>query len=260
MPRPPQVTLTLERGLQMLRAFHADRVPLTNGELASRTGLSRSAVSRLTSTLVHEGFIRRIAGGPRFELATGVFGIGQAYLATNPVTRRAEPLMQKLADQLDVAVALAVPDGLDMLYIAHRCSVRISALQLGVGSLLPMDATAVGWAWLWGLPDVERSRLVARLLDAAGSRSKEVGTAIETAFDDLYSSGVCMAVGQYRRNAYGIALPVTIGRPKLAMALSCGAIDVKPDIAAIRGRVVPELKRAATELQSLLADVELRPE
>jgi hypothetical protein len=44
------------------------------------------------------------------------------------------------------------------------------------------------------------------------------------------------------------------------MALSCGAIDVKPDIAAIRGRVVPELKRAAIELESLLGDLELRPE
>jgi DNA-binding IclR family transcriptional regulator len=260
MPRPPQVTLTLERGLQMLRAFHADRAPLTNGELASRTGLSRSAVSRLTSTLLHEGYIRRIAGGPRFELATGVFGIGEAYLATNPITRRAEPLMQKLADQLGVAVALAVPDDLDMLYIAHRCSARISTLQLGVGSLLPMDSTAVGRAWLWGLAEPERNRHVTRLLDAAGSRSWEVRTAIETAFEDLYSTGVCMAVGEYQRNAYGIALPVTIGRAKIAMALSCGAIDVKPDIAAIRGRVVPELKRAAIELESLLGDLELRPE
>ncbi|MGK8793961.1 helix-turn-helix domain-containing protein [Burkholderia cenocepacia] len=50
MPEPAHVTLTLDRGLQILRAFHAERAPLTNGELAHRTGMSRSAISRLTST------------------------------------------------------------------------------------------------------------------------------------------------------------------------------------------------------------------
>lgn len=34
------VTMTLERGLQVPRAFRAERVPHTNGELVRRTGLS----------------------------------------------------------------------------------------------------------------------------------------------------------------------------------------------------------------------------
>ncbi|WP_260400336.1 helix-turn-helix domain-containing protein, partial [Burkholderia ubonensis] len=114
------VTLPLDRGLQVLRAFHADRAPLTNGELASRTALPKSAVSGLASALIDLGFIRRVADDTRFELGSNVFGIGQAYLAANPVTPLAQPFMQKLADRLDASVALAVPDHLDMLYVAHR--------------------------------------------------------------------------------------------------------------------------------------------
>ncbi|WP_244099972.1 hypothetical protein [Burkholderia anthina] len=58
-----------------------------------------------------------------------MFDIGYAYLETNPVTRLANPLMQRLADQLDVSVALAAPDGLDMLYIAHRTSAHSASAR-----------------------------------------------------------------------------------------------------------------------------------
>lgn len=122
--------------------------------------MSRSAVSRLISTLIHVGFVRRVAGGRQFELAPGAFGVGHAYLSTNPITGAAEPLMQQLADRLDVSVALAVPDHLDMLYIAYRYTAGVSTLQLGVGSLLPMGLTAIGRAWLWTQPETSRNRYV----------------------------------------------------------------------------------------------------
>ncbi|WP_061128087.1 IclR family transcriptional regulator [Caballeronia catudaia] len=252
MPCSPPVTLTLDRGLQLLRAFHADRAPLTNGELAKRTGMSRSSVSRLIATLIHVGFVRRVAEGREFELAPGVFGVGHAYLSTNPITGVAEPLMQRLADRLDVSVALAVPDHLDMLYIAYRYTAGVSTLQLGVGSLLPMGVTAIGRAWLWKQPEASRNGYVEQLLAAAGPKARELRKSIESSFRDLDANGVCMAVGEYQRHAYGIALPVALGRPQTDMALSCGAVDVTRDIASIRARVVPALRETAQELASLL--------
>ncbi|CAG2132790.1 IclR family transcriptional regulator [Cupriavidus numazuensis] len=255
MTDSPQVTMTLERGLRVLRAFRAERAPLSNRQLAQRTGLSKSTVSRLTSTLIHMGFIRRAAGGPEFELASGSLGIGHAYLETNPVTRLASPFMQQLADRLNVSVALAVPDNLDMLYLAYRTSARIATLRLGVGSLLPMGVTAIGRAWLWGLADDVRQDYIASILEAAGPQASDVRQGIESAFDDLQATGACMAVGEYQHNAYGIALPVRVGRAGTLMALNCGAVELAPDIAALRRRIVPELKDAAVELMALLRDV-----
>ena len=43
---------SLERGIEILRAFRPGSELLANGDLAERTGLSRSTVSRLTQTLV----------------------------------------------------------------------------------------------------------------------------------------------------------------------------------------------------------------
>ncbi|WP_256108635.1 IclR family transcriptional regulator [Burkholderia ubonensis] len=211
------VTLTLDRGLQVLRAFHADRAPLTNGELASRTALPRSAVSTLTSALIDLGFIRRVAGDARFELGSNVFGIGQAYLAANPVTPLAQPFMQKLADRLDASVALAVPDHLDMLYVAHRSGARIATPRMGIGSLVPMGTTAIGRAWLCGLPDPLRRRQIAQLTEAAGPQANAIAAGIEAAFADLRATGVCLSLGENQRDAWSMALPVRVGVSKTLM-------------------------------------------
>lgn len=44
--------------------------------------------------------------------------IGDTYLGTNPVTDRVHPFLQELADPLNMSVALAVPEQLDMPYFA----------------------------------------------------------------------------------------------------------------------------------------------
>jgi DNA-binding IclR family transcriptional regulator len=185
--------------------------------------------------------------------------IGHAYLEANPITRAVSPLMQKLADKLDVGVALAIPHHLDMLYIACRTSVKIATLRLGVGSLLPMESTSVGRAYLYALPEAERKPLIASILEAAGDHAKIVQRNLDVAFDDLRTSGVCMSVGEYQRNAYGIALPVVVGRSRTLMALNCGAVELEPDMKVIRKKVIPELKSAAAKLTELLADIDCEP-
>jgi IclR family transcriptional regulator, positive regulator for flagellar biogenesis len=260
-PTNPQmnVTLTVERGLEVLRAFRAARAPLSNAEIVRRTGFPKATVSRLTTTLIAIGYLRRTEGGRQFELSAGVLSIGHAYLESNPITRVVDPLIQKLADKLDLSVALAVPHRLDMVYIAWRASARIATLRLGVGSLLPMESTSVGRAYLYALPPAQREPLVAALLEAAGDNADAVRGNLEFAFEDLRESGVCMSVGEYQRNAFGIALPIVVGRSRTLMALNCGAIELEPDMAAIRRRAMPELTATASKLTALLADIDCEP-
>lgn len=260
MSDSPTVTLTLARGLQVLRAFRAARSPLTNAELVRRTGLSRSSVSRFTSTLIHLGYLRRVAGGPELELAPGGFGIGYAYAKANPVTQLVHPSMQALAERLEVSVALAMPDRLDMLYIAYRSSAQIATLRLDVGSLLPMGVTAIGRAWLWDLPPQQREKYLASILAQAGPDAGHLKQRIDVAFDDLHATGVCMAVSEYQHNAYGIALPIRVGRSGTLMAMNCGAVGLALDIGAIRDRMVPALKETAREVMTLLRDVDVETE
>lgn len=254
------VTLALDRGLQVLRAFRAERTSLTDTELAQRTGLSRSAVQRLAATLLHLGYLRHAPGGARFELASGVFGIGQAWLDADPIARAATPVIQALANKLGVAVALAVPDQLDMLTIAYGVAACVQLPRVGVGTLAPMARTAPGHAWLWGLPEYERRRYLLRLLEAAGVQAPTLRKTIESSFEELHAWGVCAAQEAFEHGVYGcVALPLRAGQWRMPMALGVTSVDAPPDIDALRTRVVPELSQAARELTVLLADIRVGP-
>lgn len=256
---PAGTVLTVERGMQVLRAFKSDRAPLGNAELVRRTGFSKATVSRLTSTLLQLGYLRHASGSREFELAAAPLAIGHAFVASSELLQAAQPFMQALADRLAVSVALAIGDGLDMLYIAYRASHRVATLRLGVGSVLPMGTTSIGHAYLWALPAAEQRRLIAQLHRQAGARAAAVERGIRESFAELESTGTCGVLGGFQRDAYGVSLPVRVGRDEVVMGLSCGKAVVQPDLVAERKRIAPVLKAAAVQFEELLAGFDGQP-
>lgn len=248
--------LTVERGLQVLRAFRGERTPLSNAEIVARTGLPKSTVSRLTTTLMFAGFLRHAVGGRQFELGAGSLGIGHAYLESSPLVRLAQPFMQELADELNVSVALAVRDDLEMLYVTYCSSRSIATLRLGVGSMLPMESTAIGRAYLWGLGKAERAQLFGEMKRRFGERYAQVLAGIQGSFAELQNSGTCLVKGGYQRDTYGIGVPVRIGRAATVMGLNCGAAVVGADFDKVRSVIGERLKDAAPELERILRDLE----
>lgn len=245
--------MTVQRGLEVLRAFRSDRAPLTNAELVRRTGLPKATVSRLTSTLIQVGFLRLVPGTREFELSAGALGIGHAYLVGSEWLQAAQPLMQELADQLDVSVALGIQDGIDMLYVGYSVSRKVATLRLGVGSVLPMGTTAIGRAYLWGLPAEDQTQLIAEHKRRAGAQGAQLERDIHESFAELESTGTCAVLGGYQRGTYGVALPIRAGRQATLMGLSCGKADVELDLRSERQRIAPVLKETAARIEALLA-------
>jgi DNA-binding IclR family transcriptional regulator len=256
IPIAPDTVLTVSRGMQVLRAFRSDRARLGNAELVRRTGLPKASVSRMTGTLVQLGFLRRPPGSREFELATGALAIGHAFLASNELLNAAEGTMQELADQLGLSVALAIGNGLDMLYVGYRASQSVGTLRLGVGTVLPIGTTSVGNAYLWAQPPEERARLLAALELAAGTRWPVMSQGIGASFFELERTGTCGVVGKCQRDAYAVALPIRVGRQQVIMGLSCGKAELRPDMELERRRINPALKDAAAKLEARLADFE----
>ncbi|WP_353742824.1 helix-turn-helix domain-containing protein [Pseudomonas fluorescens] len=251
--------LTVSRGLQVLRTFRGERAALSNAQIVMRSGLPKSTVSRLTSTLIRSGFLRHVAGGRQFELASGSLGIGHAFVESSPLVQLAQPFMQQLADELNVSVALATGNQLDMLYVAYCSGKHIATLRLGIGSLLPMASTAIGRAYLWGLPDDQQTELLAALQAEVGSEASAMQAGIDKSFTELASTGTCFVRGGYQRDAFGIALPVKVGIERKVMGFSCGAVDIGSSLVSVRKRIEPALKDAAPRLEQLLASIEGTP-
>ena len=99
MDRPDTVSgdrnRSLQRGIEILRAFRPGSNLYGNGELAERTGLSRATVSRLAQTLVDCGMLEHDRRRRAYRLAPlELTSLGRAYLAVTSEPRRRELLAQ----------------------------------------------------------------------------------------------------------------------------------------------------------------------
>lgn len=251
--------LSVSRGLQVLRTFRASRAPLSNAEIVRRTGMSKAAASRLTSTLLQLGYLRRAPGSREFELGAGPVSLGDAYVQGSQLLHRAKPLMQELADRVGASVALAIGDGLEMLYVGYCVSRRIATLRLGVGSLLPMGTTSIGRAWLSIQPVPQRTALVAALQRQAGTGGPALQRAIEAGFAELQETDVCSVLGEYQRDVFGLSTPLRVGSRRIPMALSCGAAGLGSDLKVASRQMAAPLRVAAENLEACLADIDGMP-
>jgi IclR family transcriptional regulator, positive regulator for flagellar biogenesis len=247
------VTQTLERGLEVLRAFHNDAKPLANRTLVERTGLPKATVSRITSTLVSLGYLTRIASTGRYQLGTGMLSIGNAFLAGSNTRRIALPMMEELAAQHDVSIGLAVPDRLNMIYTIWCRSPKTLTLRLTAGSILPMSRTAVGRAYLWALPPALRRGRLAQIKEQEGAKGGSIIDSIYAAFDDLDRHGFCVRTAEFQKNTFGVAVPLIFGAGSTIMSLGCGAATLDVKEATLRRVIAPDLIRTAAQLQTVIS-------
>src|ERR1700744_4538179 len=112
----PSFATTLSHGRDVLAAFRNGPGSLSNADLALHTGLSRPTVSRLTYTLAQLGYLKRNDKG-RFELGLGVLAAAYPVLSALKVRQMARPLMRDFAAYTGGTVSIAMPYGLDFIYV-----------------------------------------------------------------------------------------------------------------------------------------------
>lgn len=200
---------SLERGMEILRAFRPGSEFLGNGELAERTGLSRSTVSRLAQTLLGTGFLQRDSRSRTYRLGVPVLSLGHAMRAGSSVLAAAKPLMLAAAIEKQINVGLAAADRDEMVYLESiRYSRRAALRSVVSGQRVPMELTSLGRAWLAVAPKVEREALMRVFRKRRPAHWVELREAIEEGIASVRQHGYCMAAWQ--PDVVALATPITV--------------------------------------------------
>lgn len=244
--------LSLARGLNILRAFRSSHAPLSNKEIAERTGLPKPTVARLCYTLVRTGHLRQIEPNGSYRLHAGVSTLGDAFLQSLPVRRVARPLMQQFADAHDVSVALGMREGSSMAYVEYCSGPDTVTMRLRAGSLIPLPLTVMGRAYLWALPHGEREQAAAEMLVEFGAGSGAVEDGMRESFAELDQNGFCVSLGTWRSQVFGAAAPVWLDRGRNILALNAGATRQAVSETQLRQAIGPDLVRLSTEITNAM--------
>jgi len=188
---------SLERGIDLLRAFRPGSALLGNMELAERTGLSRATVTRLTQTLVGAGFLQADPGTRAYRLAPAVLSLAHAMRSGSTLLAVAAPLMRAAAQAHRINVGLAAPDGDEMVYLESiRYNPRPSLRQVVSGQRVPIELTSLGRACLAALPEARCAELMAHFRTARKAQWRQLGPALRQSIVDVTHRGWCAASWQ----------------------------------------------------------------
>ena len=151
----PDYLQSLDRGLQVMRAFNRERPRRTLSEVALQTGLSRAVARRSLLTLQHLGYVA--AQGRHFFLTPRVLELGYSYLSSLDLTELAHQPMEQLSRRVGESCSMAVLDGSEIVYVARVAVRRLMSVALGVGARLPAFAASMGRVLLADKSDSELS-------------------------------------------------------------------------------------------------------
>jgi DNA-binding IclR family transcriptional regulator len=241
---------SLERGIEILRAFRPGVDALGNGEIAERTGLPRSTVSRLTKTLVEFGMLDQVRAERNYRLAAAVLSLGHAVRTGSPVLGVLGPLMRTESTRRRLNVGLATADRTMMVYLESiRYSPRPTLRSVVAGQLVPMELTSLGRAYLAGIQEGHRERLIARFRRRNAPATRALVAEVRKSIRSVGREGYCAVSWQPGVLAVATPLPLD-GLPVYALNMSMQDVQPTEALAAELGKY---LMAFATRCQAALS-------
>jgi len=115
-------------------------------EIARRTGINVSTISRILATLVSGGLVEHVTATGRYRLGMGVIRLANAAGERLDVRSLARPHLEDLASQVQETITLSVPGGHEAItldFVQSPLSVR-SVAQVGRASAAHATASSTG--------------------------------------------------------------------------------------------------------------------
>ena len=224
----------VQRAIAILNELAAARTELGTNEIARRTGINVSTISRILATLAGGGLVDHVASTGRYRIGVGIVRLASA---VDPDIRSlARPHLEELSTLLGETATLSVPgeheaSTLDFVQSPH--TVRSVA---EVGRTSAAHATAVGKILL-----AHGGTLPGGHLKAFTERTIVDRVVLEAGLPATRDKGWAQAIGEREPDLNAIAVPVPGRDGKLAAILGVQGPAV---------RFTARAMRAAAELLS----------
>src|SRR6266436_3480129 len=248
----PDYIQSLDRGLQVLRAFNRERPLCTLSEIAAQIGLSRAVTRRSLLTLQHLGYVA--TQGRQFFLTPRVLELGYSYLSSLDLTELAHEAMEQLSHRVGESCSMAVLDDAEIVYVARVAVRRLMSVALGVGARLPAFAASMGRVLLADKSDSE-----------LGSWLREHTFRPITAHTIYKPRALRAEIAKVRRQGYAfVSQELELGLCSIAVLVRsatglavCGlnvSMRYSDDVHAVaRKKVLPALHRAREAIERAMA-------
>lgn len=250
--RPAHFVQSVQRALDVIRAFDAEHRELTLSDVARRTGLTRAAARRFLLTLVDLGYVR--TDDRSYTLTPRVLELGYAYLSSLSLPEVAAPHQERLAAEARESSSISVLDGDNIVYVSRVATSRIMTVAISVGTRFPAYATSMGRVLLAGLDEAELDAYLQRVELCAMTRRTVTDRAeLRRIVADVRSKGWAIVDQELEEGLRSSAAPLHDRSGTIVAAINVSTHSTRTSLSDLRRRIVPLLLATAERIESEFA-------
>jgi DNA-binding IclR family transcriptional regulator len=150
------------------------------------------------------------------------------------------------------AVAVGGRDRLSMIYFGQSRNGLTLNVQLDVGSRIPIATTAMGRAYIWALPNDERTALLRDLREHYGSRWSKMRDGIERAGEMMEQFGFAISAGEWQDDVHAVGVALKLNDGTGPYAFNCGAPAFRFTEDRLRNDIGPRLVSMVRNIEAAL--------
>ena len=199
----------VDRALDVLESLarHDDELSLI--ELARETGIPKSTLFRIMSTLQERKCVIRDEERKTYRLGLRLVELGHAFRDQSNLLDAAETHMETLAEACEESVFLGVLDEREIIYVRQKTSPKSAVFVRKLGKRAPAYCTATGLAMLAFRPEEEVERnLEASELKAHSANTTTDRDALRRKLEEIRHSHVAVVDGEYNPALLCVSAPV----------------------------------------------------
>jgi IclR family acetate operon transcriptional repressor len=211
---------------------------LGTNEIARRTGINMSTISRILATLVGGGLVDHVTSTGRYRLGVGVVRLASA--AGLDIRSLARPHLEELGKLIGETATLSVPgehEAFTLDFVQSPLSVR-SVAEVGRTSVA--HATAVGKVFL-----AHGGKLPGGALTAFTERTIVDRAVLEVEVATIRTRGWAQALGEREEDLNAVAVPVLDSSGQLVAILGVQGPAIRFSPRAMRTAVELLAEKAA---------------
>ena len=239
---------SIERGVEVLRAFGGREGSLSVADIAARVDLARPVVRRILLTFAHLGYAE--SAGGLWSLTPRILELGSGYFAASSLPEISYRYMLDLVDRAGETCSIGVLDGMDVIHVARVEDSRPMPGSVRIGNRLPAHATAIGKVMLARLSP---SELDAALAGASFERHTPAtitdAPRLRARIDEVRERNYDISLEELNPGQVSAAVPILVGG-KAVGGLAVSSTTVRETEESLRDTIVPILFSVATEIAS----------
>ncbi|WP_052261385.1 IclR family transcriptional regulator [Ruegeria sp. ANG-S4] len=225
-PKAPKVDSTLSKGLAILENLAAHQGSKGVTELSRELELTKSNTFRLLQTLITLGYVKHL-DDKTYAATLKTWQVGRSSVENLNLRAVAAPEMAFLSQETGEAIYLAVPEGLNVIYIDKVESLKPIRSWNPVGGSAPIHCVGTGKAILSSNFEQLRDKLDGQL---ARYTDKTLTTLDEVSADvaETRKQGYAFDRGEFRDRilSFGASILLPDGEAIAALGISLPDINM----------------------------------